>query len=251
MGGFIATCVDKEYRNGKVEIIQILGVALDSLERKARGKNGEMEQGAEKICEKDNNGEECRGAEGNSEKTDGEKRHASEEGVAEGGCKVGVMEQIRREKAKLKKSSFCMLGGRRDSDIFFIRNDSDYSEISLYNEIVSHTIRAHYIRRLIPVKSIFTLSPENIARETEKLRGCFQSEDTFRISLNKRLGSHIGSEHLISLVAEKLPYKVDLKNPKKVVMVEIVKDLVGIGVLRPCKGNYNLTRSPDIQKDID
>ncbi|EHY64449.1 uncharacterized protein NESG_00545 [Nematocida ausubeli] len=156
----------------------------------------------------------------------------------------GIREDLQRERAEAKKSEFTVLGGRRDSDILFIRNDTNYTEISIYNALITHTQRAEYVRRIIPVHSIFTLSVENLVKAAKESCELIGTQESFRISLSKRLCAHISSEFIIAKVAESIPRKVDLKTPDKVVMVEIAKDLCAIGVLHPCPGNYNIIRGP-------
>lgn len=165
----------------------------------------------------------------------------SEEGTKD------IHAQLKKEREEMKKSELVLLGGKRDSEILFIRNDTEIPEIEIYNMLIEHTERAEYIRRVIPVKSIFTLSVDNLVRETKKVCEDIGAQESFRISLSKRLCVHINSEFIITKVGEEIPRKVDLKNPDKVVMVEIVKDLCAIGALKPCPGNFNITRSPRMQ----
>lgn len=158
-----------------------------------------------------------------------------------------VHAKLKKEREEMKKSELVLLGGKRESEILFIRNDTEIPEIEIYNMLISHTERAEYIRRIIPVKSIFTLSVDNLVRETRKICEEIGAQESFRISLSKRLCVHISSEFIITKVGEQIPRKVDLKNPDKVVMVEIVKDLCAIGALKPCPGNFNITRHPRAQ----
>lgn len=156
-------------------------------------------------------------------------------------------EELQAERSRLKKSKFVLLGGRRDSDVLFIRNNSGFSETEIYNALIQHTRRVHYIRRVIPVQSIFTLTPENLKSETEKVAGEIGPEETFRVSLKKRLCSHFSSEYIISIAAECVNAKVDLTAPDKILTIEIAKDLCALSVLKQCRGNFNLTREPNTQ----
>lgn len=210
MGGFVVTCVDAGYQNGLKEVFMILKMALFELKRK--------------------DSKDCKA---NPER---------EENIEE-----DIYEQLKKEREEMKKSDFVLLGGRRDSEILFIRNDTEFNVIDIYNVLIKNTTRAEYIRRIIPVKSIFTLSIDNLVENTKKVCEDIGTKESFRISLSKRLCAHISSEFIITKVAEGIPRKVDLKSPDKVVMVEIVKDLCGIGALKPCPGNFNITRSPRTQ----
>lgn len=155
-----------------------------------------------------------------------------------------ICEELKKEREKIRKSKLVILGGKRASEILFIRNDSEFSETEIYNELIENTKRAEHVRRIIPVKSIFTLTVDNLIQETKKVCEDIGGQQSFRISLSKRLCGHISSEFIIEKVAEMIPRKVDLKTPDIVVVVEIVKSLCAIGAVKPCPGNYNITREP-------
>ncbi|OAG32014.1 tRNA acetyltransferase TAN1 [Nematocida displodere] len=158
-------------------------------------------------------------------------------------------QQLQRERKEIKKSSFMLLGGNRGSDVLFIRNNSKYSELEIYNRLIARTERVQFIRRVIPVQSIFTLSLANLEERTKELAKCIEPEQTFRIVLKKRLCSHVSTEAIIATVGKELPFQVSLTNPDRIVMVEIARDLCAIGLAKPCPGNFNLTRDA-VQQDI-
>ncbi|OAG30778.1 hypothetical protein NEIG_00262 [Nematocida sp. ERTm5] len=201
MGGFVVTCVDKEYYNGVKEVLLFLKMAVFHIKN-------QCSPAADETDPKD------------------------------------IQQQLKKEKEEMKKIEFTLLGGKRDSDILFIRNDTEYSEIEIYNMMISLTTRAEHVRRIIPVNSIFTYTMDNLLHETKKVCASIGLQESFRISLSKRLCSHVSSEYIITMVAAEIPRKVDLKTPDKVVMIEIVKDLCAIGALKPCPGNFNITRAP-------
>ena len=59
-----------------------------------------------------------------------------------------------------------------------------------------------------------------------------EKDETFRVSVEKRR-SHISSKAIIDAVAAKVPRKVDLENPAKLIMIEIIGDLAGVSVVGP------------------
>lgn len=207
------TCTERGHRKGVQEIIQLLEVALFQLEEKRRGK-----------------------AQENGEETEREGKN-------------NVFDGLKKEREEMKKSYFSVLGGNRKSDILFIKNSSRFEEKEIYNEIISDKKKVKHIRRVIPVRAIFTLTLENLEKETEKV--VKEVEDvgdiknkTFCISVTKRLCSHIEREQIITAVAKKIALKADLSHPDILVVVEVVRDLCALGILSPCPSNFNLTRNP-------
>ncbi|KAH9386685.1 tRNA acetyltransferase TAN1 [Nematocida major] len=158
-----------------------------------------------------------------------------------------VHSQLKKERKEARMPEFVLVEEKSESEVLFIRNNSGLDEIEIYNMVVESTKRSECIRRIIPVLSIFVLRTENLARETKKACDKISAQESFRISLSKRLSSRLSSEQIITTVAEGIPRKVDLKSPDKVVMVEVLKDICAIGTLRPCPGNFNITRNPRLQ----
>ncbi|KAI5181676.1 tRNA acetyltransferase TAN1 [Nematocida sp. AWRm80] len=211
MSGFVVTCILGGYKPGRAEIIRMLDLSDFLLTQ------------------------------------DQDTSHP----VSEGSTNTRLIDQIKNENIQNREqSNFSVLGGNRSSEILFIKSSSRHSVIDIYNNIISTPRRVKYIRRIIPVMSIFTLSLDNLSLEAEKLTKYIDSTETFAISLKKRLCSHIGTDTIITAVANKLPFKVDLSNPDKLVVIEIAKDLCAIGVLIPCPSNFNLSRTPKQQPNL-
>ncbi|KAI5185399.1 tRNA acetyltransferase TAN1 [Nematocida homosporus] len=158
-----------------------------------------------------------------------------------------VSDVLAAEAAEARKSQFGLLGGHKGTEVLWVRNSSKWSEMDVYNALVSGTKRVQFIRRVIPVAEIFTLTIDNIVRMAKKLAGEMPVGASFRVSLCKRLCSHISSEFIIATVAKEFDFKVDLINPDRIVVIEIARDLCGMGLIKPCPGNFNLTRDPSLQ----
>src|SRR5262245_26977201 len=56
--------------------------------------------------------------------------------------------------------------------------------------------------------------------------------ETFRVTVEKRRNA-IASREIIDSIATRVPRKVELEHPSKIVMIEIIGDLAGVSVLRP------------------
>lgn len=88
-------------------------------------------------------------------------------------------------------------------------------------------------RYILKIKPIMRVVPSDIARvcdAVEELSSNVQENETFRVSVQKR-HSRLLSKELIDEVAKRVPRKVDLKMPSKVILVEIMGDLAGVSVL--------------------
>lgn len=206
--GFVVTCIERGCRQGLEEARKFMDMALFHLEqeRENAGERGGREALGEKEREKEKFGEEL------------------------------------KEEAAQAKTKFHLLGNRRQSDVLFIKNVSEFSEIAIYNKIVANVARAKYVRRIIPIRSFFTVNRELLAKNAEELgRGL---EHSFKIVLEKRLCSHFERDAVIQTVAEQISAPVDLKSPAYVLVIEISKDLCGMALLKNCPGNFNVLRGP-------
>jgi len=90
-----------------------------------------------------------------------------------------------------------------------------------------------YTLKLTPIDAVTSDDMEEIKRvaitlANEKIR----VDETFRITVNKRLTS-ISGKKLIEEIAKHIDRKVNLKNPDKILQIEIVGKDVGIAVLKP------------------
>ena len=89
-----------------------------------------------------------------------------------------------------------------------------------------------YIRRIIPVHATGRSDTESILDMARSLLPRIGSEDTYRVSLEKRNTAASG-RGLINAIASEIPNRVSLENPDAVVQVEILGGVAGVAVLRP------------------
>ncbi|MEM4576804.1 MAG: THUMP domain-containing protein [Candidatus Nezhaarchaeales archaeon] len=90
-----------------------------------------------------------------------------------------------------------------------------------------------YTLKLTPIDAVTSddldeIKSVAVALANKKIR----EDETFRITVNKRLSS-ISSRKLIEEVAKEINRKVSLKKPDKILQIEIVGKDVGIVVLKP------------------
>lgn len=149
---------------------------------------------------------------------------------------------LEEEKKKLKQMQFKVLGGQGTGNIIFIRNDTTFAAEDIYRVVAQHTERAKCVRRIVPVSYILTTTIAGLEEKARILKSNIKPDETFKIVLNKRLCEHIDRTHIITVIAKDIPNKVDLNRPQKILIIEILKDLCGIGVIEPRSSGYNITR---------
>jgi tRNA acetyltransferase TAN1 len=89
-----------------------------------------------------------------------------------------------------------------------------------------------YVLKVKPVQKVVPCEIEAIGDAvSEKSRAILDGE-TFRVSIEKRR-SDVSSKEVIDAIAAKIPRKVDLRDPRKIVLVEIIGKVAGIAVILP------------------
>jgi len=95
-----------------------------------------------------------------------------------------------------------------------------------------HPERFHYILKVTPIEYVVDLDLEVLAELGERIESKIGSDETFRITVQKRY-SDMDRKEVISAIAGKIDREVDLVSPEKIVGVEILGGVVGISVLQP------------------
>ncbi len=89
------------------------------------------------------------------------------------------------------------------------------------------------IQRVIPIERVVRTDLEEIARAARELAlAKIGPGEKFRITVEKR-HTELGTMDIIKAAAEGIDRPVDLKNPDKIVLIEVVGGLTGISVIRP------------------
>jgi len=88
-----------------------------------------------------------------------------------------------------------------------------------------------YSLRIIPIQKITETKIESIEEGISDLIKLISSQDSYRISIEKR-NSDISSQELISRIANKIKNKVSLEFPDKIILIEILGNKTGIAVVK-------------------
>ena len=89
-----------------------------------------------------------------------------------------------------------------------------------------------YILKVKPVKKVVLCNVQEICSAVSEQASEIKEGNTFRVSLEKRQSS-VSSKDIIDAVATKIPRKVDLRKPQKIVLVEIIGTLAGVSIIDP------------------
>ena len=87
-----------------------------------------------------------------------------------------------------------------------------------------------YCLRLIPIQKTVETRLEDVEEGVEGIMGGISEGDTYRISIKKR-DSGISSREWISRIAGKVPNRVSLENPDKIILIEVLGDKTGIAII--------------------
>lgn len=102
---------------------------------------------------------------------------------------------------------------------------------SLRELIKSEPWQIRYVLRLLPIESVVHTRLEDIESAAKNLTLKMHSEDTFRITVERR-HTFMTSADIIATVGRQIKNKVDLKNPEWIVLIEIIGAFTGLSVLK-------------------
>jgi tRNA acetyltransferase TAN1 len=89
-----------------------------------------------------------------------------------------------------------------------------------------------YSLRIIPIQHVIRTDLEEIKDLTTRRAAEIAENETFRVTVEKRF-TQLSSRDVIEAAAANVPRKVDLTNPDKLVLIEIVGGYTGISILEP------------------
>jgi tRNA acetyltransferase TAN1 len=98
-------------------------------------------------------------------------------------------------------------------------------------KILDEPWSVRYCLRIIPIQGVCKTNIKEIEDEILKKIGVIKSEDSYRITIEKR-NSKVSSDEIISKIAKNIPNKVSLDSPDWVILIEIIGDKAGVSVIR-------------------
>jgi tRNA acetyltransferase TAN1 len=104
--------------------------------------------------------------------------------------------------------------------------------IELFRGIVQERpYEFRYILRVIPVERVVPTDLEEVKRVASELAANIVENETFRVTVEKRFTS-LHTRDLIEAAAA-IDRKVDLENPDKILLIEVVGGLTGMSLIKP------------------
>ena len=95
-----------------------------------------------------------------------------------------------------------------------------------------HPYKFRYALRIIPVERVVPTNLDEIKRVASELAANIGENETFRVTVEKRF-TDLHSKDFIEAAAAVIKRKVNLINPDKILLIEVIGGLTGMAVIRP------------------
>jgi len=89
-----------------------------------------------------------------------------------------------------------------------------------------------YTFRVIPIEKVVRTDLGEIQRTVTELSSKIKENETFRVTVEKRFTS-TSTGDIIEAAAANIERRVDLNNPNKIVLIEVVGGLTGVSIVKP------------------
>ncbi|UCE96305.1 MAG: THUMP domain-containing protein [Candidatus Bathyarchaeota archaeon] len=89
-----------------------------------------------------------------------------------------------------------------------------------------------YSLRIIPIQEVTQTDLDKIRYIVTQLASEIQHDETFRVTVEKRF-THLSTKDIVEAAAANIDRKVDLTNPDKIILIEVIGGLTGVSVLNP------------------
>ena len=89
-----------------------------------------------------------------------------------------------------------------------------------------------YALRILPIQRVVRTDLEEVKRVAAELAAGFSENETFRVTVEKRFTA-LHSRDFIEAVATGIQNKVNLDNPDKVFLVEVLGGFTGLSLIKP------------------
>ncbi|MBS7649057.1 THUMP domain-containing protein, partial [Candidatus Bathyarchaeota archaeon] len=89
-----------------------------------------------------------------------------------------------------------------------------------------------YVLRVVPIEVVVKTRIEEIKRAAASLHNKILENERFRVTVEKR-HSEISTKEIIEAAVENLNRRVDLNNPDKIILIEVLGRLTGVSVIKP------------------
>ncbi len=98
--------------------------------------------------------------------------------------------------------------------------------------LVKRPYEFRYLLRIIPIEAIVTTDLETIANMAKQLSSKIAGDETYRVTVEKRFTT-LHAQEIIEAVAANIDRKVNLKNPNKILLIEVMGESTGVSAIMP------------------
>lgn len=95
-----------------------------------------------------------------------------------------------------------------------------------------HPYEFRYALRIIPVEKVVHTGLDEVQRATKELAEKIKVGESFRVTVEKRF-TQMSSRDIVEAAAANIRRKVDLENPDKIVLIEVIGKFTGVSVIKP------------------
>ena len=88
-----------------------------------------------------------------------------------------------------------------------------------------------YTLKLVPIQSVSEAKVDAIQSSALALAQKIGENETFRITVEKR-HTGLSSKTIIDTIAKKVDRKVNLENPDRIIVIDVIGDLAGVALVR-------------------
>jgi len=102
----------------------------------------------------------------------------------------------------------------------------------LRNVLHERPYEFRYTLRIIPIEKVTRTDLGEIQRVAAELGSKIAINETFRVTVEKRF-TNISTQDIIQVAAANIEREVNLNNPSKILLIEVIGGLTGISVIKP------------------
>jgi tRNA acetyltransferase TAN1 len=89
-----------------------------------------------------------------------------------------------------------------------------------------------YTLKLVPIQSVSEAKLDLIQASALAMAEKISAKETFRITVEKRHTS-LSSKTIIDTIAKQIDRKVNLEDPDRIIMIDVIGDLAGLALIKP------------------
>jgi tRNA acetyltransferase TAN1 len=95
-----------------------------------------------------------------------------------------------------------------------------------------HPYKFRYALRILPIEKVVPTDLDEVKHAASELAANIGENETFRVTVEKRFTS-FHSKDFIDAAVTGIARKVDLENPDKILLIQVVGGLTGVALIKP------------------